>query len=198
MGGTTPTWAIPYPTPDEPVAQGAANMKAMADRLEVIAQSLSDLLGLKAGWGMNMGDVYINQAPNDREICAITGLATGNYICLGWSLITIQNTPGNSFGFAKDGTKFFNAAPQAGMRMVMTPTYITAGQRLQLWGNDGSTNGQSDWGTHFQYSQLVALQVHQQIGTGAPSLLRQLVAEALTGEVVMPLPEFPAEPAPKA
>jgi hypothetical protein len=42
-GGTTPIWALPYPSPSDPVAAGAANIQALAEATERALTPLSDV-----------------------------------------------------------------------------------------------------------------------------------------------------------
>lgn len=44
IGGTTPVWDIPYPSSTDPVAAGAADMQAIAERVEAVLDQREKLL----------------------------------------------------------------------------------------------------------------------------------------------------------
>lgn len=84
MTSTTPTYALPYPDPADPIADGDDTIKALAQRVELVLSSgevapgfMGAAVNLAAGATGNMGSITIPQTYR-RKTLFVVALYTPN------------------------------------------------------------------------------------------------------------------------
>ena len=89
--GSTANYAIPYPEPTDPVRDGAANMRAIAERVAVLLQN-----ALPGGLGFRFGSSVVSLGANGEAVIPISPAFVRDIFPGGGSLTVAIN--GDAFG----------------------------------------------------------------------------------------------------